>query len=233
MGGRPLTALAIAAFPQGRAGPRHDSRDLPRRVRQAARGRRRAARRPYGPGPRDQVRLRGHRRDRSGSHADERRREARRRALPDEASGHRHHRHGVEVRPASIRRSPNAAIQSMRTLNRSGRRGSARLPNGSRHACTDVTGFGLAGHGSEMAAGSGVTLASAAGRCPGVRGRPRACVENRSGRRPVNQSISEAGVRHRIGGPVEPDVVAVRSPNLGRTRWSRAPDASPDPGGRA
>ena len=65
MGGRPLTALAIAAFPKEGLEPRNDPRDLSRRVRQAARGRRVAARRPHGPGSGDQVRLRRHRRDRS------------------------------------------------------------------------------------------------------------------------------------------------------------------------
>lgn len=34
------------------------------------------------------------------------------------------------------------------------------------HACTDVTGFGLAGHGAEMGAGSGVTLELSLSRLP-------------------------------------------------------------------
>ena len=65
MGGRPLTALAIAGFPKDGLEPGDDPRDLPRRLRQAARGRRVAARRPHRPGSGNQVRLRGHRRDRS------------------------------------------------------------------------------------------------------------------------------------------------------------------------
>ena len=40
------------------------------------------------------------------------------------------------------------------------------LPAGALHACTDVTGFGLAGHATEMAAASGVTLVIRAGALP-------------------------------------------------------------------
>jgi selenide,water dikinase len=64
MGGRPLTALAIAAFPKDGLDRRHRA-IFPRRPRQAARSRRRAARRPHRAGSGDQVRLRGDRRDRS------------------------------------------------------------------------------------------------------------------------------------------------------------------------
>ena len=51
-----------------------------------------------------------------------------------------------------------AAILSMRTLNRATAEALRHLPRGAIHACTDVTGFGLAGHASEMAAASGCTL---------------------------------------------------------------------------
>ena len=46
----------------------------------------------------------------------------------------------------------------MRTLNRAAAEALQALPAGAVHACTDVTGFGLIGHASEMAAASGVTV---------------------------------------------------------------------------
>ena len=52
-----------------------------------------------------------------------------------------------------------AAIASMSRLNRAAADALARLPDGAIHACTDVTGFGLVGHATEMAKASGVTLA--------------------------------------------------------------------------
>ena len=56
-----------------------------------------------------------------------------------------------------------AAIRSMTTLNA----GAARaLRDFDVHACTDVTGFGLLGHGYEMAHGSGVRLAIDAAALP-------------------------------------------------------------------
>jgi len=51
-----------------------------------------------------------------------------------------------------------AAIASMSRLNRDAALALADLGGDGVHACTDVTGFGLAGHGIEMARGSGVTL---------------------------------------------------------------------------
>ena len=39
-------------------------------------------------------------------------------------------------------------------------------PAGAVHACTDITGFGLIGHASEMAAASGCSLEIEAGRLP-------------------------------------------------------------------
>src|SRR5437016_12986819 len=50
------------------------------------------------------------------------------------------------------------AIRSMRTLNRAAADVLRSLPRGAAHACTDITGFGLIGHGTEMAAASRVPL---------------------------------------------------------------------------
>lgn len=55
------------------------------------------------------------------------------------------------------------AIDAMRTLNRYG----AEAAKGLRiHACTDITGFGLAGHLCEMAEGSGLTATLRGDRIP-------------------------------------------------------------------
>ena len=118
MGGEPRTALAIAALPKDGPGPDVIAGDLPRRLRQAARSRRRAARRPHRHRSGDQVRLRDHRRDRSGPHADERRRARGRRADPDQAARHRHHRDRAQVRPRDADGRSDAAVESMTRLNR-------------------------------------------------------------------------------------------------------------------
>ena len=47
-----------------------------------------------------------------------------------------------------------AAIRSMTQLNRAAAEAIQAMPEGSVHACTDITGFGLIGHASEMTAGS-------------------------------------------------------------------------------
>jgi selenide,water dikinase len=54
--------------------------------------------------------------------------------------------------------SVQAAIRSMVALNRDAAEALRALPAGAVHGCTDVTGFGLIGHASEMAEASGVTL---------------------------------------------------------------------------
>jgi selenide,water dikinase len=53
----------------------------------------------------------------------------------------------------------SAAIESMSRLNRAAADALSRLPAGTVHACTDVTGFGVIGHATEMAKGSGLTVA--------------------------------------------------------------------------
>lgn len=59
-----------------------------------------------------------------------------------------------------------AAIRSMVTLNRAAADVLQSLPAGMVHASTDITGFGLLGHASEVAAASGVTLQIDADRVP-------------------------------------------------------------------
>jgi selenide,water dikinase len=51
-----------------------------------------------------------------------------------------------------------AAVQSMTSLNGAAAAALQLLEDQPVHACTDITGFGLIGHGSAMAAASGVTL---------------------------------------------------------------------------
>ena len=60
------------------------------------------------------------------------------------------------------------AVRSMRTLNRAAAEALRTLPAGAVHACTDITGFGLIGHATEMARASGVTLTIDAGTRPGL-----------------------------------------------------------------
>jgi selenide,water dikinase len=55
-------------------------------------------------------------------------------------------------------RAVDAAIASMLRLNGPASEALTALPAGVVHACTDITGFGLVGHASEMAAASGCTL---------------------------------------------------------------------------
>jgi selenide,water dikinase len=52
----------------------------------------------------------------------------------------------------------DGAIRSMVQLNRAAAEALARLPDGTVHACTDITGFGVIGHATEMARGSGCTV---------------------------------------------------------------------------
>ena len=70
---------------------------------------------------------------------------------------------------ASIPALADAAVRSMRTLNRAAAEALQRVAAGAVHACTDVTGFGLLGHATEMAAASGVTMTHRGRHGPAVR----------------------------------------------------------------
>lgn len=97
----------------------------------------------------------------------------------------------------------DAAIQSMRTLNRAASEAVQRLPKGAVHACTDVTGFGLTGHGSEMAAGSGVTFTITASAVPIFAGARAMTSQNRSGGMASNEEHFATGVRIAPGVPLD------------------------------
>src|SRR4029077_20969307 len=86
------------------------------------------------------------------------------------------------------------AIASMRTLNRAAAEALQTLPAGAVHACTDVTGFGLVGHGTELAAASGVTIEIDAGTVPMFTGVVELARQNRSGGLTSNQEHFSTGV---------------------------------------
>lgn len=76
--------------------------------------------------------------------------------------------------------------------------------DGDVHACTDITGFGLAGHGSEMAIGSGVTIAIDAKALPAISGVREIAAQNRSGGMGTNREHFAAGIE--FGGAVPEDL---------------------------
>jgi selenide,water dikinase len=86
------------------------------------------------------------------------------------------------------------AVLSMRTLNRAAAETLQALPAGLVHACTDITGFGLIGHASEMAQASRVTVTLDAGRIPVFRGVLAIAGQNRSGGLASNEAHFTAGV---------------------------------------
>jgi len=99
------------------------------------------------------------------------------------------------------------AIASMRTLNRAAAEALHALPAGAVHACTDVTGFGFIGHATEIAKASGVTITVDAGSIPVFTGVLAIASANRSGGLTSNQEHFSDGVVVEAG--VEADRVAV------------------------
>ena len=84
------------------------------------------------------------------------------------------------------------AVASMCTLNKAAAEAIAHLDG--VHACTDITGFGLAGHGSEMAAASHVTLALDADSLPLIPGVVAMVDENKSGGMGTNREHFASGI---------------------------------------
>jgi selenide,water dikinase len=93
------------------------------------------------------------------------------------------------------------AIASMRTLNRAASEAMRSVEAGVVHACTDVTGFGLIGHASEMAAAAGVTLEIDGGQVPVFTGALDIAAANRSGGMASNREHFSGGVENRGADP--------------------------------
>ena len=98
------------------------------------------------------------------------------------------------------------AIESMRTLNRAAAEALHALPADAIRACTDITGFGLIGHATEMAAASGVTIAIDAGRVPIFDGVLELARANRSGGMLSNQAHYSPRV---AAGPIDADLLSI------------------------
>jgi selenide,water dikinase len=99
----------------------------------------------------------------------------------------------------------DAAVQSMVTLNHTAARILREVASASVHACTDITGFGLIGHASEMAAGSRCTVeidVSSVPLLPGVRGLLKANVPG-GGR----TNAKHFGGEVRLARELDPDLV--------------------------
>ena len=73
------------------------------------------------------------------------------------------------------------AVASMSALNRAAAEALQTLSPHAVHACTDITGFGLLGHASEMARASGVTLTIDAHKLPLLNGVLQLASTNQSG----------------------------------------------------
>jgi selenide,water dikinase len=91
------------------------------------------------------------------------------------------------------------AIRSMATLNRAAAEALQTLPAGTVHACTDITGFGLAGHGSHMARESRVTLEIEGAKLPLLDGVLGMAARNRSAGMGSNEAHFGPAVRFRAG----------------------------------
>ncbi len=101
---------------------------------------------------------------------------------------------GVVGTAIKFGRAPQAlidqAVDSMRRLNRAAADALASIDG--VHACTDVTGFGLIGHGSELAVASQVTLNIRAGDVPVFDNVLEFARRNRSGGMSANREYFEA-----------------------------------------
>ena len=99
------------------------------------------------------------------------------------------------------------AVRSMRTLNRAAAEALQPFPAAVIHACTDITGFGLIGHASEIAKASRVTMTIEAGQVPVFKGVLAIAGANRSGGLGSNEEHFGKGVE--IDPGMDPDRAAI------------------------
>ena len=203
MGGRPLTALAIAGFPKEVDGAVIKAvfaggLDMLRRARVALLG----GHTVQDPEIKFGYAVTGHvHPDRMWTNAGAR--------VGDELLLTKPLGTGVVATAIKFDRAPEAlarqAIASMLTLNDAAAAALLSLDPAAVHACTDVTGFGLVGHASAMAAASGVTLEVDAGAVPLLEGVGAITAANVPGGGRTNAQHFAAGVR--LGSGIPPEVV--------------------------
>ena len=108
---------------------------------------------------------------------------------------------GVVGTAIKFDRAPEAivkiAVDSMRTLNRAA--AEAIITNPGVHACTDITGFGLLGHATEMASGCKATLTLHASAVPILEGVLDLIARNRSGGMATNAEHFAADIEFATG----------------------------------
>ena len=92
----------------------------------------------------------------------------------------------------------DAAVEQMRTLNKAAAEAIANVDG--VHACTDITGFGLAGHASEMAAASQVTIHIDSSALPIIDGVLELASTNKSGGMNTNKEHFLPGIEFLPGG---------------------------------
>ena len=100
--------------------------------------------------------------------------------------------------------SIDAAIRSMTTLNRAAAGVLEAMAGDEVRACTDVTGFGLIGHASEMAVASGCSLEIEAAQVPLIEGARALVGGNVPGGGRTNREHFSAGVS---APTIEPDLL--------------------------
>lgn len=103
--------------------------------------------------------------------------------------------------------SVEAAVVSMTTLNRAAAEALGGLPERAVRACTDVTGFGFLGHACEVAEASGVTLRIAVRTVPLLPGALDLATRNRPGGTATNMAYF--GPKIGGAGAIDPDLLAV------------------------